>query len=347
MSQWLLESATAEFGRFANDWDQLNQELYHTHPMFDSRFIGALLRHFGTPGTLMAVHRQHGGMLLLEATRSNTWASFLPAQLQAAPMMLPPQQYADLASLFRNLPGFPIQIDWLAQDPSYSPCQNRSNTGDTRQFAARTMAIDLQGSFSCFWSLRSKNLRKNIKRYLNRISENHQTATLQTYTAATDMEEVLNRYSDLESAGWKGRHGTAIERNNKQWYFYREVLQRYAQSSQAHVYELQLDGRVVASRLTISGGGMLVILKTTYDETFKELAVGRVLLYKLLEQEFSQQHFQRIEFYTNATPDQLEWATESRAIEHVTTYRSSLYANSIMLARRLRNIVRKLRGEPS
>lgn len=92
---------------------------------------------------------------------------------------------------------------------------------------------------------------------------------------------------------------------------------------------------------------MLLMLKTTYDETLKELAVGRVLLYKLLEQEFSQQQIRRIEFYTNATPDQLEWATESRVIEHVTMYRSSLYANGIMLARRLRNIIRSRRGEPS
>ena len=347
MSQWLLESATAEFRRFANDWDRLNQTLYHAHPMFDSRFIGALLCHFGTPDTLMAVHRTHGGMLLLEATRSNTWASFLPAQLQAAPMMLPPQQYADLASLFRDLPGFPIQIDWLAQDPAYSPRPPATSMPEAYQQAALTMAISIDGDFERYWSQRPKKLRNNIKRYLKRIGETHQTPALQTFTATADMEEALNRYSDLESAGWKGQNGTAIERDNRQWHFYRDILQGFAKSSQARIYELQLDGRVVASRLAISGGGMLLMLKTTYDEAFRDLAVGRVLLYKLLEQEFSQRQMQRIEFYTNATPDQLEWATESRAIEHVTTYRSSLYANSIMLARRLRNIVRKLRGEPS
>lgn len=345
MSQWLLESATAEFDRFANDWDQLNRTLYQSHPMFDSRFIGALLRHFGTSGTLMAVHRQNGGMLLLESSRSNTWTSFLPAQLQAAPIMLPPQHYAALGSLFRGLPGFPILIDWLAQDPIFSPCPPPSSTAEVHQQAAITMAIALNDDFENYWALRPKKLRNNIKRYLKRIGENHQTAILQTYTAEADMEAALNRYSDLESAGWKGHNGTAIERDNRQWHFYRDVLQSYAASAQARVYELQLDGKVVASRLAISGGGMLLMLKTTYDEAFKELAVGRVLLYKLLEQEFLQRQNQRIEFYTNATPDQLEWATESRAIEHVTMYRSSLYANGIMLARRLRNIVRHRRGE--
>lgn len=346
MTQWLIESATAEFGRFAHDWDQLNQTLYRAHPMFDSRFIGALLSHFGTPETLMAVHRQHGGMLLLEAARRNTWASFMPAQLQAAPMMLPPPHYTDLGSLFRNLPGFPIQIDWLAQDPAYSPCPPSSNAAEARLQAALTMAITIDGDFDSYWAQRPKKLRNNIKRYLKRIGETHPSIVLQTYTAAADMEQALNRYSDMESSGWKGQNGTAIERDNRQWHFYRDVLQGFAKSSQAHIYELQLDGRVVASRLAISGGGMLLMLKTTYDETLKELAVGRVLLYKLLEQEFSQRQIQRIEFYTNATPDQLEWATESRAIEHVTMYRSSLYANGIRLARRLRNIIRNQRGEP-
>ncbi len=37
---WQLQPARDHFPAFAPEWDRLNAELYGSHPMFDSRFVG-------------------------------------------------------------------------------------------------------------------------------------------------------------------------------------------------------------------------------------------------------------------------------------------------------------------
>ncbi|WP_137938911.1 GNAT family N-acetyltransferase [Chitinivorax sp. B] len=341
-NDWLIESAIAEFDRYQAQWDDWNRQLYNDHPMFSSRFIGYLLNHYGDEKTALVVHRPSGGMFLTQPYRAQGWASFLPSQLQASPIMLNATAYTAKMHLFKALPGFPIFIDWLAQDPMFSPCPTEPNNIESRQLAATTMAITLHGNFEQYWQARPKKLRSNIKRYLHRIDGTGETISLRIHSMPAAMQTSLNCYSDLESKGWKGQAGTAITSGSQQWRFYLDVMQNNAERGEALVYELLLGNRVVASRLAICANGMLIMLKTTYDEQLKDLAVGRILLYTLLEHEFQQGRFQRIEFYTNATADQLEWATETRQIDHVTLYRSPLYASGMTVIRNLRDLTRRI-----
>ncbi|MBB5018311.1 CelD/BcsL family acetyltransferase involved in cellulose biosynthesis [Chitinivorax tropicus] len=342
INDWLLESALAEFDRYQVEWDAWNARLYNSHPMFCHTFVHSLLQHYGDEKVLLMVHRPTGGLLLTQPYRGQGWTSFLPPQLQAAPLMLNKQAYAERMSLFKALPGFPIFIDWMAQDPMFSPCQGETSPVESRQHAATTMAITLADSFDTYWAARPKKLRNNIKRYQHRIESTGEPFSLRIHTAPQAMTGALDSYSELEAKGWKGRAGTAITAGSQQWRFYHDVLQKLAAVGSAQVYELVLGGRVVASRLAISANGMLVMLKTTYDEQLKELAVGRVLLHTLLQHEFAAGRFQRIEFYTNASADQLEWATEAREIDHITLYRSSLYASGMTVVKNLRDLTKRI-----
>jgi hypothetical protein len=66
---------------------------------------------------------------------------------------------------------------------------------------------------------------------------------------------------------------------------------------------------------------MTVILKTAYDESIARFAPGRLLLHEVLNHAFQEKRNKRVEFYTNATQDQLAWATGQRVISHVTCFR--------------------------
>ena len=77
----------------------------------------------------------------------------------------------------------------------------------------------------------------------------------------------------------------------------------------------------------------LVILKTTYDERLSKYAPGRVLLKRLLEQHSSACPTGNVEFYTNATRDQLSWATDSRAIRHIRLFRNASATLGLMALR--------------
>ena len=105
---WEIHTAKTAFAQFAEAWDQLNASLYDGHPLFDSRFIGPLLDHFGTGDERLCIHRTDAGLsgaLILCRGRIGGWSSFHSSQLQATPIHL--ADAAILETLFAALPESP------------------------------------------------------------------------------------------------------------------------------------------------------------------------------------------------------------------------------------------------
>jgi CelD/BcsL family acetyltransferase involved in cellulose biosynthesis len=204
---------------------------------------------------------------------------------------------------------------------------------------AKTMNIELNSSFDTYWSNRPSKLRQNIRRYFRRLDNDARRVTLDVVSEQSALMEALNRYGEVESAGWKGKSGTAIHRTNAQGRFYADVLTRFSKDGNGRIYELYFDDQLAASRICISGGGLLVMLKTTYHESLRQYAPGRLLLYRLLEREFERRTFSKLEFYTDVTPDQASWSTSLRTIYHATQFRSSKVRSVARIGRRVRRLL--------
>jgi CelD/BcsL family acetyltransferase involved in cellulose biosynthesis len=326
-----------QLGRHRTAWDALNARHFGGHPFADSRFVDALLQHFGRGTERLFVHRGYDGatdgMLLLEKRRLGIWRQFMPSQLQAGPVLLP-NRHA-VRSIFEALPAASMAIEFLRQDPKFCTPGLLGAAPEVRVDAhATTMEVALDGKFETYWDARSRNLTKNIRRYQRRVQTDCQSAELVVLTEPGDMAEAVRRYGLLESAGWKGAAGTAVSADNAQGRFYAQVMPQFAETDQAAVYEYWLDGALAASRLLVSGAGLEIILKTSYDERLSQCAPGRLLLHALLERSFREQRHRTVEFYTDATPDQLAWATHQRTISHVTYFRLPWLATAHDLYRR-------------
>lgn len=340
---WEFASAQGVFvssdNGLSQEWDALNASLFKDHPLLCSAFVGPLVRHFGTPDLLLGRSCQNGNtqaLVLLQRRTAGLWQTFLPGQAPVSPVLL--GHDFNMSAFLRALPGFSTGIDFLCQDPHYSALADTTLPGCREQHPyCTTTAVSLDASFEQYWSLRARNLRKNMKRYLSRATDNGQTTTLRVVTGHADLPAALDRYGVLESAGWKGQAGTAIHPENQQGRFYADVLTGFSGSNGARVYELYLGDHLAASRLCVAKGGMLVVLKTTYDETLSQLAPGRILLHMLLEREFKQKDFTTVEFYTNASHDSISWSTTTREISHVSYYRHATIRGLIAGSRNLRH----------
>lgn len=339
MSHWQLYPCSV-FDDFSGQWDQLNQQLYRSHPLLDSRFVGNLLKYFATPQTCLAVYpanTEHlSNMLLIQPGKAGVWQTFLPSQAQISPMLCRVPEA--LLKLPDALPKYTVAVDLLCQDPRYSFATSPLKNLDVIDHVT-TINVAVKGDFADYWEQRSHNVRKNIRRYFNRLANNHFAFQLNIVTEADELPSALQRYGELESKSWKGEAGTAIHSQNAQGRFYRDVLQDFAMNRQAEIIELIVNGQVIASRINILNKDMLVILKTTYAEEFSEYAPGRLLLYLLIEREFSLKRVEHIEFYTNATTDQIAWATGTRIIQHVTLYSSAITQKIVNLYRTMKNLL--------
>ncbi|MFG6457978.1 GNAT family N-acetyltransferase [Roseateles sp. BYS96W] len=314
------------------DWDRLNDQLMGAHPLLASSFVEPLLRQFGETGVVLAMADQGGhviAMLLLnpQPRALGVWSSFLPSQMQIGPTLLPPK--LDIGGLLAVLPGYAAELDLLCNDPHFCDLRDLPGRSVESMPHALTMSVNLRGGFDDYWAQRPRKLIQNMRRYLRRLQGEGegegqgqgQGDGFRIVTAAADMDAAVARYAALEGSGWKGREGTAITSSNAQGRFYAELMRTCATQGQALVYELWHGQDLLASRMLLIRGNMVVMLKTAFHEAFDRFAPGRVLLLRTLEDLFKRVPDGVVEFYTNAEADLLAWSTSQRWINHVSIYR--------------------------
>lgn len=322
MNQWIVVKLQRALGPHAATWDELNERQFGKHPLLTSIFVDGLLRHLGQGNEYLCMLHRGGivqAMCILQARRNLVWTSFLPSQAQLGPTLIPTSTMLD--GLLQALPGFALQVDLLCNDPLVGGLVADATPPTHRMNHAMTMQISLEGSFEQYWARRSKKLQSNIKRYQQRVETDHLTRRTLCIDTADAIPAAVERYAALEGQGWKEKQGTALASDQAQLAVYTGLMLNAALRGWAYVFELWLDDRLVASRLAIKCGSMLVMLKTTYDESVARYAPGRLLLFSAIEYAFA--HFKPsvIEFYTDANPDQLAWATAHRWIQHSTIHR--------------------------
>ena len=214
---WEFHPAQASFAQYAVDWDRLNDSLYGNHPYFDSRFVGPLLKYFANGTELLCLYREQGvisGALILHPGGAGRWTSFRPAQAQITPILL--GDAGLLKQLMQALPGFAWSLELHAVDPRYAPRFSCARGETIISAHAKTIGVAPGPGFDAYWNHRPKNLKANIRRYINRLDREGGRAELSLLTEPEAISDGVRRFGDLESAGWKAAAGTAVSIDNVQ-----------------------------------------------------------------------------------------------------------------------------------
>lgn len=327
---WIIEPCDIEARDFWARWDQLNRDHCASHPLLSSTMARMLVKYFGEQPMYAASFYQAGrcvAQTIVQRFSTARWTIFSPSQAPVSPIVYD-RAVVDGATVLRkllaNLPGFGLLIEVPCDDAPYSMFANETSLPMRSHPLGTTINIrSTEGNFEQYWATRGRDLKQNIRRYFKRAE---QAGAPRRFVAIKDSAEIgaaVDRFGELESAGWKGREGTALHPTNVQGRFYRQLMQEFAVALSAQALELYLGEQLVASRLLISGPAMHVMLKTTYREELKHLAVGRLLLYSAVESLLTNERERSIEFYTRANEDMLAWATDTRLIRGITLYRNS------------------------
>jgi hypothetical protein len=335
---WIFSPALETFEDIRKDWDALNNSHFN-HILLDSAFVGPLIRQFGGPHVMLATSQSSHtpGMALLIKTKPGRWETFQPSQ---APLGLINFGHRDetgeaLLELLNSLPGYPMLLGVLHQDPDYSAWSLLSRRPDieVREYI-RTARLPLVGSFEEFWESRSSNLKHNLARQRRRLADQGRKLELLTYRSPDDVEYCMREYSRLESQGWKANEGTAVTENNTQGRFYREVLEHFCSRGQGIIFQLLLDGIIVASDLCLAQNGMLIVLKTAYDETVERLSPALLMRQEILRQLHAERQTHVIEFYGKVLDWHTKWTNHFRTMYHLNCFRHRWVAKALDFLRR-------------
>jgi len=336
--KWTLFPIT-QFGQFASTWDALSTDVGGL-PFLHSRFILPLCDSFGDGNLKIAVCESTQGPLavgVLSRRGVSHWETFQPSQIPLGAWVMRADLDFEhlLATLAKSLPGVALIIGITQQDPGCVRRPQESSFLRTLDYI-QTARVLVTGSFDEYWNLRGKNLRHNMKRQRARLAQDGVATRLEILTRAEDVASAIADYGRLESMGWKVAGGTAISPDNVQGRFYRSMLEAFCYAGQGRIYRYHFGEHLVAVDLCIEGGGALVILKTTYDESIKTFSPASLMRQEAFGRLFEERKIKRIEFYGRLMEWHTKWSNDVRTMYHVTYHRWPLLSKIGRMAMKMR-----------
>jgi len=331
---WICKPFQEFLHQHANEWEYLNSTFCNSHPLLDLKFITPLLEYFGHNKVYGLMGTTNDGQPVIacfaEPSGYGRWRLFMPSQAAICPIISDTETFAHsgvqcIKGLLQALPSRAWMLGLEKVDPMYSnflATQPQCSKLIETLPCSITTSINAETSFDIYWNNRSRKIRKSVNSIMNRIASEYDSCELKEIRVRDAIVDAVRDYGDIESLGWKASIGTAIHLNNVQGEFYSEMMRNFAEEGGACAYQLILGNKIAASLLTVQQNGMLVVLKTTYDESLAKFSPGRIIDYLSLQSQFSDQKIRVIENYTNASENEIRWVTDTRSIVNLNFYPS-------------------------
>lgn len=313
----------SQFDTFSNTWQEINVKGFSV-PIVSSSFVKLLILSFSSGQEVIAICEDSGrpaAMAILNRTGRCSWQTFQPSQAPIGMWIHDPAITLSylLRTLLKALPDFPLIIGITQQDPERVARPDGNGRLRTLDYITTGRTL-VKGSFEDYWCARDKEIRHEIKRRLKRLRETGIEPRLEIMRTATGVAKLIEQYGDIESAGWKGKQGTAVHTDNEQGAFYKAVGEEFGRQGHGRIYSYLFGDKVVAMQLCIEKNGCLVFLKTTYDENYRNYSPGILLRRAIYEQIFNEKEIAKIEIYGKIGV-QGKWIDEMRTMYQINYYR--------------------------
>ena len=121
-----------------------------------------------------------------------------------------------------------------------------------------------------------KSARKHLNLARNRLARAG-NARFRTVSDPAALAGAIDELIEVESAGWKGRAGTAIKCSPRLCAFYRMLVARFGARGLCDIHTLYVGDRPAAAELALRSGDLAAFLKCGYDEAFAALSPDNTL----------------------------------------------------------------------
>ena len=322
---WQFTPAGETFEGVRSRWDELNATRGN-HILLDSTFVVLLLRYFADARVTLGINVDvdQRGVGLLSRKGPGLWETFQPSQAPIGLFLLArPDSTGDtLREVTHRLPGYALQLSVLQQDPDHTSVPLvHARPGLERLDYIHTSRITLTGTFEEYWKQRGTNLRHNLARQRRRLGEKGHKTELVVRCKPEEVAAAIREFGSLESRGWKAKEGTAVTEGNVQGRFYRDVFENFCARGEGIIYQLLISGRVAATDLCLQRDGMMVVLKTTYNEDLREFSPSLLMREEILRRLFAERQVRVVEFYGRVMEWHTRWTDETRTMYHLVCFR--------------------------
>jgi len=140
-------------------------------------------------------------------------------------------------------------------------------------------AIDLPEDFDSYWSARSADLRRNVRRYRAKAEAE---APLQFSVDARPSDALVDAVLQLHTRRWRAAGQRGMVSANASAQFLKEMSARFAQCDMTRVFSLRFRDKIVAAILGFILNGQFFSYMSGFDPEFESLGFGRTILFETI-----------------------------------------------------------------
>lgn len=281
---------------FVDEWVALAQVAAEPNPFYEHWNLLPALKAFDPDGLVELVQFRQNGVLcgLLPVERSKSYYGYPIPHLCG---WLHDNAFCGLPLIARGSEAafWTALATWAASASKVSPFLHltylpeksglvrslESVLGPQRPAAIvqreeRALLQSDQSSDDYFAASMSGKKRKELRRQFNRLSDLG-SVTFHRETDASQISDWTDIFLALESAGWKGKEGSALASNRDTEQMFRESLAGAAKAGRLERLSLSLDGRPIAMLVNFVTPPGAFSFKTTFDEDYARFSPGVLL----------------------------------------------------------------------
>lgn len=145
---------------------------------------------------------------------------------------------------------------------------------DGRARAAVETDLDPEAYRTAFWKKATRSQERRRLRQLGEVGHVVHRTFLATDPGGRD---ALDAFLQLERAGWKGRHGTALLQSPATAAFARQAFLAPHEPGRVLFETLSVDDGIIAVNINLVAGQVGFAIKSAYDETYARFGAGNLL----------------------------------------------------------------------
>jgi len=191
-----------------------------------------------------------------------------------------------------------------------------------REYDGEGAYLDIEGNFESYFSNLDSRFRHNLRNAARKV-ENITGVELETKDGTKSTKEDFETFVEMESAGWKGKAGSAIASNESLKNFYEAVVERLCMHDWLEWHFLKTENEIIAGQMTFRMGPTLVGMKTAYNEKFHFCSPGNYMLMKGIEKAHEIVEIKYFDFL-NDNPYFKKWKVSTRAHYNLYIYRKDI-----------------------
>lgn len=336
----ILRGGVEVIDALADEWRALCESGPYDEPFYRPEWIAAYFKAFAPFGQLIiATVRRAGrlvavlpliketGMLggiptrkLRSAGNTHTCRCELVHDENAADEAIPTLW----AALLRER-GWDVLV--LENVPAGGALERLANYASSAGYSTHRIAVltppylDLSGPAAGFDHVLGRldaKFRANLRRRMRKLAARGPLTVVET----CQVDRSLQRFYDLERAGWKGAQKSAIDCDEATRAFYDAVAEAATRYGYFSLRTLQSAGAPAAMFYGLTHKNRFFLVKTAYDEELREFSPGQLLMHEVLR-DLTSRNCCEFDFLGGALSWKQDWSPSLRQLNNIHIYRGA------------------------